>query len=101
MKNSPNHLQTLAVTAATATALCLLAVHPASANNGAASFLDWDGTTPGFGTPADTTESALTWSTSAAGTAATAGRVSGTALTVGAVATDFAGGATFSVNLNG
>src|SRR2546427_683609 len=60
MKNSPNHLRTLAVTAATATALCLLAVHSASANNGAASFLDWDGTIPGFGTPADTTETALT-----------------------------------------
>src|SRR5437016_2999250 len=101
MKNSPNHLRTLAVTATTATALCLLAVHSASANNGAASFLDWDGTTPGFGTPADTTETALTWSTTAAGTAATTARVSGTALTIGAVATDFAGSSPFSVNLNG
>ena len=104
MKKTPPQLRTLsALTAVTATALCFLAVPPAFANNGTASFLDWDGTNPGFGTPADTTETALTWTTTAAGTAATTARPSGTQLTIGSVATDFPGAspATFSINLNG
>jgi hypothetical protein len=57
----------------------------AQAGQGAASYLDFDDSNPGFGTPTDTGETALTWSTSAAGTATA--RPSGTQLTIGSVAT--------------
>jgi autotransporter-associated beta strand protein len=78
-------------------------VRAAFAGQGAASYLDFNGTTAGFGTAGTTSESATTWSTSAAGTAATTARPSGTQLTIGATASDFLDVApeTFSINLDG
>src|SRR4051812_36940823 len=65
--------------------LALFAFTPASFGaNGAANYLDFDGPTPGFGTPTDTVETntvILNWSTSATGTAVTTNRVSGSQLT--------------------
>ena len=73
------------------TMLALLFFAPAIlAGQGAASYVDWNSTTAGFGTPADTTETALTWSTSAAGTAATTAKPATTQLTIGANLADFA-----------
>jgi autotransporter-associated beta strand protein len=86
------------------TFLAALSFIPAAfAGQGAASYLDFNGTTAGFGTAATTSESALNWSTSAAGTAATTARPSGTQLTIGAQASDFLDVApeTFNINLDG
>src|SRR5437588_11918554 len=83
-----------------AVVLCVFAVNFARAANGTASFLDFDNTTAGFGTPLDTTETALVWSTSAAGTATATARPTSTQITIGNAITDFSG-ATFSINLNG
>ncbi len=81
----------------------LLLAGAARAGQGAASYADFDDVNPGFGTPADTSETSLTWSTSAAGTATATARPSGTQLTIGSAATDFPGPApyTFSINLAG
>ena len=83
-----------------ATAFCLLA-SAVYGGQGAANYVDFDATNPGFGTGADTSETATTWTTAAAGNIATIARTSGSQLTIGAVATDFAGSGTFSINLNG
>src|ERR1043166_829438 len=81
----------------------LLLTPKARAGQGAASYLDFDDVNPGFGTPTDTSETALNWTTSAAGTATATARPSGTQLTIGSTATDFAGATpfNFSINLNG
>jgi autotransporter-associated beta strand protein len=75
----------------------------ARGGQGAASFLDFDDVNPGFGTPTDTSETALNWSTNAAGTAPTNLRPSGTQLTVGSADSDFSGPTpfAFTINLNG
>jgi autotransporter-associated beta strand protein len=88
--------------AAASLAMLLLAPN-ARAGQGAASYLDFDDINPGFGTPADTSESLPNWSTSAAGTITNSARPSGTQLTIGAVDSDFTGPTpfTFSINLNG
>jgi autotransporter-associated beta strand protein len=88
--------------AATCLAISLFAP-TARAGQGAASFLDFDDVNPGFGTPTDTTETTLNWSTNSAGTAPATARPSGTQLTIGAAATDFAGPTpfNFAINLNG
>jgi hypothetical protein len=73
------------------------------AGQGAPSFIDFDDINPGFGLPSDTSETTLNWSTNSAGTAPATARPSGTQLTVGAGAADFAGPIpyTFGINLNG
>ncbi len=82
--------------------LAIFALMPAAfAGNGTASYLDFDGTTPGFGSPFDTTETSLTWDASNAGTGASVARPTGTQLTIGTVASDFLGSAPFSINMNG
>jgi autotransporter-associated beta strand protein len=65
--------------------------------------LDFDDVNPGFGTPTDTSETALNWSTSAAGTASALARPSGTQLTIGNADSDFTGPTpfNFAINLNG
>src|SRR5882757_8976094 len=70
---------------------------------GAASYLDFDDANPGFGTPVDTSENTANWSTSAAGTVGAVIRPSGTQITIGAAATDFAGPTpfNFAINLSG
>src|SRR5690348_3865421 len=94
--------QPLKLLAAAFLAVSLLAP-TARAGQGAASFLDFDDVNPGFGTPTDTSETLLNWSTSAAGTATNSARPSGTQLTIGAVDSDFMGPTpfAFSINLNG
>src|SRR5262249_50722892 len=87
-----------------AASLAVLLFAPAArAGQGPASYLDFDDVNPGFGTPVDTSETPLNWSTSAAGTAPATARPSGTQLTIGAAATDFPGPTplNFSINLNG
>jgi autotransporter-associated beta strand protein len=81
----------------------LLLAPSARAGQGAASYLDFDDVNPGFGTPINTDELSLNWSTSAAGTATATARPSGTQLTIGSAATDFSGPTpyVFSINLNG
>src|SRR5947208_201741 len=80
----------------------LLLASGARAGQGTASYLDFDDVNPGFGTPTDTSETALTWSTSAAGTATATARPTSTQLTIGSAATDFPGATpyTFAINLN-
>jgi fibronectin-binding autotransporter adhesin len=75
----------------------------ARAGQGAASFLDFDDSNPGFGTPTDTSETANTWSASAAGTVSAGQRTSGTQLTIGNADSDFSGPTpfNFAINLNG
>src|SRR6267142_4225980 len=92
----------LMVLAATCFAITLLAP-TARAAQGAASYLDFDDSNPGFGTPIDTSETAINWSTSAAGTATTGMRPTGTQLTIGNADSDFTGPTlfTFAINLNG
>ena len=83
------------------TMLALLFFAPAIlAGQGAASYVDWNSTTAGFGTPADTTETALTWSTSAAGTAATTAKPATTQLTIGANLADFAAVSPYAFNID-
>jgi fibronectin-binding autotransporter adhesin len=92
----------LIILAATCLAISLFA--PAvRAGQGAASFLDFDDVNPGFGIPTDTSETAINWSTSAAGTATATARPSGTQLTIGNADSDFTGPTpfAFSINLNG
>jgi len=87
-----------------AASLAILLLAPtARAGQGAASFLDFDDVNPGFGTPTDTSETALNWSTSAAGTASALARPSGTQLTIGNADSDFTGPTpfNFAINLNG
>ncbi len=82
--------------------LAFLSIIPAAnAGQGTASFLDFDGTNPGFGTAANTAETITNWSTSAAGTAATTARPTGYQITVGAAASDFPGAAPFNIALDG
>ena len=86
------------------TCLAILLLAPAAqAGQGTASYLDFDDVNPGFGTPTDTSETALNWTTSAAGTVGSIARTSGTQLTIGAAGTDFPGPTPFSfaINLNG
>jgi fibronectin-binding autotransporter adhesin len=92
----------LTLLGATSLAILLLAT-TARAGQGPASYLDFDDVNPGFGTPVDTSETAVNWTTSAAGTVGSTARPSGTQLTIGAAATDFAGPSPFSfaINLNG
>lgn len=92
----------LVVLAATCLAISLLAP-TARAAQGAASYLDFDDSNPGFGTPIDSSETAINWSTNAAGTAPTTLRPSGTQLTVGNADSDFTGPTpfAFAINLNG
>jgi autotransporter-associated beta strand protein len=75
----------------------------ARAGQGPASFLDFDDSNPGFGTPVDTSETALTWSTSAAGTLSATARPGSSQLTIGNADSDFSGPTpfTFAINLNG
>jgi autotransporter-associated beta strand protein len=90
------------IAAAISLAISLL-VPAARAGQGAASYLDFDDVNPGFGTPVDTTETTVNWTTSAAGTVGSTARPNSTQLTIGAAATDFGGPTpfTFSINLNG
>jgi fibronectin-binding autotransporter adhesin len=86
------------------TVLALWCLAPAAlGGQGTASYIDFDDVNPGFGTPFDTTETALNWSTSSAGTATATARPSGTQLTIGNVDSDFAGPTpfAFTINLNG
>src|SRR4051812_17674978 len=72
--------------------LAVFALMPAAfAGQGAASYVDFDGATPGFGTPTDTSETALTWTTAAAGNLTTTAKPTTTQLTIGAVESDFTG----------
>jgi len=69
--------------------------------NGTASYIDFNGATAGFGTPGGTIDELGTiWSTSNAGTVATTARPTSTQLTIGNLASDFAG-QTFSINMDG
>ena len=81
----------------------LMLASTARAGQGAASFLDFDDVNPGFGVPTDTSETALNWSTSAAGTATATARPSTTQLTIGNADSDFTGPTpfNFTINLNG
>ncbi len=73
------------------------------AGQGTPSYIDFDDVNPGFGTPADTSETSLNWTTSAAGSLTATARPSGTQMTIGSLATDFGGTSryAFSINLNG
>lgn len=75
----------------------------AFAGQGAASYLDFNGSDTGFGTPTDTSETATNWTTSAAGTTNTTARISGSQLTVGNAVSDFGGPSrvAFAINLDG
>jgi autotransporter-associated beta strand protein len=85
----------------TLAALCC-ATH-AFAGQGAASYIDFNGSDPGFGTPTDTSESATNWTVSAAGTTNTTAKTSGAQLTIGNAVSDFGGPSrvAFSINMDG